>query len=67
MSCTSYFVARWACTRSSTNTGSIQFTLDVILVLFLTMVVRVINGLWLFDSRFSEDRVGLVAGVFALG
>eukprot|EP00978_Attheya_sp_CCMP212_P044659 scaffold317618_cov106-Attheya_sp.AAC.1 len=33
-------VTRCACTRSSTNTGSIQCTLDVILVLFLTLVVR---------------------------
>eukprot|EP00978_Attheya_sp_CCMP212_P008799 scaffold20692_cov78-Attheya_sp.AAC.2 len=53
-----YVIAHWACTRSSTNAGSIQFTLDVILVLFLILVVWVIDGLlWLCDSRFSEGRV----------
>eukprot|EP00978_Attheya_sp_CCMP212_P012913 scaffold32224_cov58-Attheya_sp.AAC.3 len=57
-----YIVTRWApCTRSSTNTGSIQCTLDVILVLFLILVVQVIDALWHCDSRFSEGRVvGLV-------
>eukprot|EP00978_Attheya_sp_CCMP212_P005473 scaffold12254_cov28-Attheya_sp.AAC.1 len=50
-----YVIARWACTRSSTNNGSIQFTLDVILVLFLILVVRVINGLWLCDSRLRRS------------